>query len=399
MSLTPPPLQPGQSDRSHPNDASAVEVPVDPADRVARSELLDIVRVLPDVIFKCEKRADGKIYWLLNEGRLAEEFGLTTKQIEGKHLEELFPGGASEAIKEHFEAAFRGETKEWTNEMGGRYFKHHPQPIFDEQGNVTAVVGFITEVTGLTLAKKELEETSKELEQSVHDLQQANQDLRTLNHTLSHDMKGPLTVVTTQLELLKRRLNTEGLPEAAQGKQVEAIKRATFRMDQMIEDIVRYSRVGLVSLNPEEVDFTTLSREIAHQLENGEPGRRVKLQVAPGLKGRMDPALARALLDNLVGNAWKYTRDRDPAVIEVDAIDQEDGTWLRVKDNGIGFADEEVERVFEPFTRLEGAMGYTGTGVGLATVRRIAERHGGRVEAHGKPGQGSEFRVRLPTSA
>ena len=94
-------------------------------------DLATIVSMLPDVVFKCEKRSDGKIYWLLNEGKLAEEFGLTTDKIKGKCLEELFPPHVVPHLLEHFERCFAGEAHEFVNELGGRYFKHYPQPVFD----------------------------------------------------------------------------------------------------------------------------------------------------------------------------------------------------------------------------------------------------------------------------
>lgn len=366
----------------------------DPADRVGREELLSIIRMLPDVIFQCEKRADGKIYWTLNEGRLAEEFGLTTRQIEGKHLEQLFPGGASDVIKDHFEAAFRGEKDEWVNELGGRFFKHYPQPVHDEQGNVKSVVGFITEVTNLRLAQRQLEELSDELRRNVEELSLANKDLQTLNHTLSHDLRNPLMVIRAQGEILKMKLKAAG-HDAAEARELETMMAAVRRMDDLLADIVRYSRIGLRSIAPERVDLSALAGRVAEQLQDSEPARCVRVQVATGLQGRMDPALARILLENLMGNAWKYTRDQDDPWIQVDQVEGPDGTWLRIRDNGIGFDDRESDQLFEPGARTEAAHAFMGSGIGLATVKRIVERHGGEIVAHGMPGQGAEFRVRL----
>src|SRR5687767_13696928 len=127
------------------------------------ADLLTIVRTLPDVVFRCVKDARGRIVWTLNEGRLAEEFHATTRDVYGKTLHEFFPPDVADRQLPFFEAAFRGEAVEWVNEMGGRRFKHFPQPVRGPDGSVVAVVGFITEVTSLVEAQRRAEELNVEL--------------------------------------------------------------------------------------------------------------------------------------------------------------------------------------------------------------------------------------------
>lgn len=366
----------------------------DPAELIERQELLDIIRMLPDVIFRCEKRDDGKIYWTLNEGQLAAQFNLTTKEIEGKSLEELFPGGASDAIKEHFEAAFRGETEEFVNELGGRYFKHYPQPVYDEHGNVTAVVGFITDVTELTVAEREVRELSGQLANRVEELSQANRELEMYNHMLSHDLNNSISVIMMQCEIASRYSQAEH--GARSLKPISQIKQAAHRMNGLLGDFLRLARASHGELQLEHIDLSEIAHEVAREFAQKDPSRQATINIQPGFITRADPALARVLLENLIGNAWKYASDRDEVRIEVTAEEKEGKQGLRIKDNGIGFASEDAARLFEPFHRDQRATRFPGTGIGLATVARIIERHGGQIEAEGRPDEGAAFWFSLP---
>ncbi len=330
---------------------------------VSPAVLMDIVRTLPDVLFRCVKH-EGKIYWTLNEGGLAEEFGLRTKDIEGKPLEALFPGGASDAIKEHFEAAFEGHRTQFVNEIDGRFFKHFPQPVYVD-GQVEAVVGFISEVTDLVLAERRL--------------QQANEDLKAFAHTASHDLRTPLTVIQTLAQVLERSPLAE--PEA---QAVQKILHAARGMGEMMEALLAFSKAAQSPLRMEEVNVTAMARDIEEQLSLRFADHRVRFEVDEGLAARADPPLLRMVLENLLSNAWKFTQGADAVV----SITHAEGVWS-VSDNGVGFASEAAEALFDPFQRLETA--FEGTGIGLATVRRIVERHGGRVWAQSAPGEGSTF--------
>lgn len=145
--------------------------------RREREELLEAIRILPDVVFRCEKRDEGRIYWTFNEGELAEELGLTTEAIEDVPLEEVFPGETSQEMIDHFETAFAGEPHEFAREIDGRYFRHHSQPVLDDEGDVEEVVGFITEIT-------DLEKAGEEIRRHQEELQQTNEELREIHDAL-----------------------------------------------------------------------------------------------------------------------------------------------------------------------------------------------------------------------
>lgn len=335
---------------------------------------MEVVRLLPDVLFRCYKGDDGKIYWSLNEGGLAEQFGLTTKEIEGKSLDELFPGGASDALHEHFEDAFRGKPTVFTNEIEGRHFRHFPQPVFDDDGNVKEVVGFIADVTELVEAERALAAANKELESFAH--------------TVSHDLRSPLATLSMDAQMLTKRLE-EGIQE---GKVARRMVHATDRLMRIVEALLWLSRAATNDPDRQDVDLSRVAQDVVAELRAAQPDRDVQVDIGTGLRARVDPDLAHVLLQNLLGNAWKFTAETDEARIAF----RRDGEAFVVEDNGPGFSPEDAQRIFQAFTRLSGR--FEGSGIGLATVQRIVERHGGSIEAEGRPGQGATFRFTLAPS-
>ena len=367
-------------------------------------DLLAIVRTLPDVVFRCVKDGRGRIVWTLNEGRLAEEFHATTRDVYGKTLHEFFPPDVADRQLPFFEAAFRGEAVEWVNEMGGRRFKHFPQPVRGPDGSVVAVVGFITEVTSLVEAQRraeglnvELLRRMEELRESNRLLAQANRDLEGFASSVSHDLGQPLSVIANVAYVLETRLAGQ-LDQ--HGKDSLAKVRANVqRMSDLTADLLRFSRAAQQTLRVEEVDLASVAWEVARSLQAQDPRRAVAWDIPRRLVVRGDPGLLRVVLDNLLGNAWKYTGRQPQAAIAL-WLESASPPTVAVRDNGIGFDEAEAGRLFQAFERLPSGQGFQGTGIGLATVRRVVERHGGRVWAEGRPGEGATFHFSLgPASA
>ncbi|MCM2305030.1 MAG: ATP-binding protein, partial [Elusimicrobia bacterium] len=163
------------------------------------------------------------------------------------------------------------------------------------------------------------------------------------------------------------------------------------RMGQLIDDLLNLSRITRTVLRPESVDLSALAAAIGDDLAKAEPGRRVELVVAPGVKAWGDANLLRVALANLLGNAWKYTSKHPRARIEFGAEEREGRTVYFVRDDGAGFDMELSKRLFEPFTRLHAAADFEGTGIGLATVSRVVARHAGRVWAESAVERGAVF--------
>jgi hypothetical protein len=163
------------------------------------------------------------------------------------------------------------------------------------------------------------------------------------------------------------------------------------KMGNLIEDLLRLSRINRQVLVTSRVDLSELVREIAAELESQAPDRKVELIIQDGVVAEADPSLIDALLKNLLTNAWKFTTSNPDARIEFFSLDNEEGRAYCIRDNGIGFDMEYADKLFVPFQRLHGEKEFGGTGIGLSIVRRIASRHGGRTWAISKPEHGAAF--------
>jgi len=161
--------------------------------------------------------------------------------------------------------------------------------------------------------------------------------------------------------------------------------------------LLKLSRIGRSDLAMADLDFSAMAHEVASELAHAEPDRRVDIRIAPGMRVHGDRALLRTLLENLIGNAWKFTRDKADARIEVGLEPAKAGGEAKyfVRDNGAGFDADYVDKLFRPFQRLHTHETFPGHGIGLASVKRILERHGGDALAEGSPGQGATFRFTL----
>jgi PAS domain S-box-containing protein len=242
----------------------------------------------------------------------------------------------------------------------------------------------------------ELEETNCELETALEDLEAvnlelatSNHDLEALNRTVSHDLRSPLTGINGFCELMldfaPGRLDPQSI------EYLRHIHSSAKRMDQLIVSLLEFARLSHCELRREKVDLSREANGIAAELRIAGQERAVEFSIAEGVTAEGDPRLLRLVLQNLLGNAWKYTGREESAIIEFGTSDVDGRTACFVRDNGPGFPMAEAEKLFNPFHRLPGAAGFAGHGIGLATVHRIIQRHGGRVWGEGEPGKGATF--------
>uniref|UniRef100_A0A831XFH0 histidine kinase n=1 Tax=Geobacter metallireducens TaxID=28232 RepID=A0A831XFH0_GEOME len=245
------------------------------------------------------------------------------------------------------------------------------------------------EVEQRTRAQEEICWLNDDLERQKTALMAANRELESFGFSVSHDLRAPLRHIegfsTVLLEDCGDRLDDDGKGY------LDRIVASCRRMDELITDLLNLSRLSQGEVRRERVDLSAMAAVVAEELRRGEPQRRVDIRIGPGLSAICDPSLVRIMLENLLGNAWKYTARKDQGVIEFGAAGEGGETVFFVRDNGAGFDMSQVERLFVPFQRLHPAGEFEGTGIGLATVRRIAVRHGGRVWAEGDPGTGATF--------
>jgi signal transduction histidine kinase len=244
-----------------------------------------------------------------------------------------------------------------------------------------------------------LQRAYDELEARVRDrtaeLAAANKELEAFASSVSHDLRTPLRAINGLAEILLK--NPPGELTAEARRCITLIHRGSSEMDQLIDSIMAFSRLSHEAPARQEIDLTALSHDVFRDLVGGKPDQRVEFRVQPLGKVSADPTLLRQVLVNLLANALKFTRKANRAVIEVGLVrSDDDGPVYFVKDNGVGFDMEQADRLFVMFQRLSHQGEFEGTGVGLAMVRRIIERHGGEVWAEAEPGAGATFFFTLP---
>ena len=233
------------------------------------------------------------------------------------------------------------------------------------------------------------------LQEKNDQLAAMNQELEAFAYSVSHDLRTPLRHVLGYAELLKERLG--GALDEKNRHYLETVSGSVQRMDRLIEHLLEFSRTGRVEMRPRAIDLEPLVRETIRELEPEARGRNVEWKIGPLPGVHADATLIRLVLANLIGNALKYTRPRPQAVIEIGyAPDPERGTVVFVRDNGVGFDPRYKGKLFGVFQRLHRADEFEGSGIGLANVRRIIQRHGGRTWAESAPDAGATFYFSLP---
>jgi light-regulated signal transduction histidine kinase (bacteriophytochrome) len=243
------------------------------------------------------------------------------------------------------------------------------------------------------MAMRGFQEANAVLAESNRKLEAANQELDAFSYSVSHDLRAPLRAIDGFSRLL---IDQYGEKLDDQGRHyLQRVRAGAQHMSMLIDALLGLSRVGRSTLRSESVDLTQMARDIANDLAARDPERAVAVDIADGMTARGDPRLLGVALQNLLGNAWKFTARRPDARIAFDQATEEGETVYRVKDNGAGFDMAYASRLFAPFQRLHRPSDYEGTGIGLATVQRIISRHGGRVWAQAAPDQGATFSFTL----
>jgi signal transduction histidine kinase len=229
-------------------------------------------------------------------------------------------------------------------------------------------------------------------------LEAVNKELEAFARSVSHDLRSPLAVIVGYSDMLADEARS-GLAKADRAKAAD-IRAAALRMNVLIDDMLRLSQVIQREVEPRRVDLSALAEDILGRLAENEPGRRVEAKVEPGLWAVGDPGLIRIALDNLLSNAWKYTSKREAAHIGFGRTEVPGkGPAFFVRDDGAGFEMGQARRLFKPFQRLHATSDFPGTGVGLATVSRVMEKHGGSIWAEAEKGKGAVFYFELPAPA
>lgn len=242
-------------------------------------------------------------------------------------------------------------------------------------------------------AAREIAETRAAL---LDELSRKNRELEAFSYSVSHDLRAPLRSIQGFGSILRKSCGDTLGP--ADRETLNRILAATSRMDQLIEGLLNLSRLTRAELRREPVDLSVFARDVVEELRQGNGARDVECVIPDRLTAAGDPTLLRLVLQNLFGNAWKFTRKRERARIEFGVTEESGERAYFVKDNGAGFDMGHAEKLFRPFQRLHPAADFPGIGIGLATVQRIVDRHGGRVWAAGTPDRGATIYFTLGPS-
>ena len=314
--------------------------------------------------------------------------GLGAGDIIGKRVLDVLPETEPHWIKTYGEVALTGEPAHFENYHQGldKYFE---VTAFSPRLGQFAVT--FTDVTERRQAADTLRRLNVELDQRVRqrtaELEVANRELEAFTYAVSHDLRAPLRTIGGFSQAL-----AQDYGEALDGKALDYLahlRNGATEMGQLIDDLLKLSRLTRGEMNRQEVRLSDIVAEVAGRLRKTEPGRDVTFDIAKDVVVNADPRLLRLAMENLIGNAWKFSRDEKPARIEFGREESDGGPIFFIRDNGAGFDMAYSDKLFQPFQRLHRADEFEGTGIGLSTVQRVIHRHGGRIWLQSAVGDGT----------
>lgn len=371
---------------------------------------------------------DREFRYVSNFGEGLQKAGLTNEMLVGKTIFEVLGPELGETIAGYYRQVLEGKTVHYEGSFEGQDYLVHSAPLRDERGNITQILSFSLNVTeniqttkqlqaanlelqrlfdesnqlrlallsvveDQRLAQEKVQQLNRELEQRVRErtaqLEAANKELEAFAYSVSHDLRAPLRALDGFSSGLLRDYQDQ---LDAQGQHYLArIQGATRRMGQLIEDMLHLSRVSRQEMKRERVDLSQIASQIAENLAEQAPQRQVEFDIAPNLMVRADESLMTIALENLLGNAFKFTSRREEAHIQFGIDGHTDEIVYFIRDNGAGFDMAYMDKLFVPFQRLHSEQEFPGTGIGLATVNRIITRHGGRIWSESEVNHGTTF--------
>lgn len=360
----------------------------------AEEKLDRLLGSMPDALVIVN--AEGKIAGTnAHTGKL---FGYSDRELQGESMALLVPERFRKTQRQYYAAYFSprgGRIPETTMELcglhkDGREFpiEVSTKPLAAEKGLV--VTSAIRDITDRKQVEQQISKLNKELERRAMELENANKELEAFSYSVSHDLRSPLQNIDSfsliLMEDYANQLDAEGLDY------VQRLRGSCQHMQDIIDALLALSNMMRKELLVDHFDLTALANDVAADLKQKNPDRLVDWVIAEGLTAEGDAQLLRVMLENLFGNAWKFTANRPRARIEFGALPQSNGarTYF-VRDNGAGFDMARAGHLFTPFKRLHDQSEFRGTGIGLATVQRVIHRHRGKIWAEGVVNQGATF--------
>lgn len=370
--------------------------------RASEANLRQIIDLVPHGIFVKDRQ--GLV--LLSNLTFARTVDSTPDRLIGKHQRELTsrPDETAKHLADDLEVILSGQLKFIPEEMMTsregtiRILQTTKVPFTPVGATERAVLGIMVDITEQKRVEERVRQLNTELEQRVKErtaeLEAAVRELEAFSYSVSHDLRAPLRAVDGFARILADdyagQLSAEGLVY------LQKVRDGAQRMGQLIDDLLTFSRLGRQPVRRQQVDHNALVRQVIFELQPELEGRAIEWVVNPLPVGRGDPSLLRQVWANLIGNAIKFTRHRPQARIEVGHRLEEGESVFYIQDNGAGFNMRYVDKLFGVFQRLHRNDEFPGTGVGLAIVQRIVQRHGGRIRARGRIDHGATFSFSLP---
>jgi PAS domain S-box-containing protein len=344
-----------------------------------------IIENIPDMVFV--KDATGLAFTRFN--RAGEELlGLTREELMGKSDYDFFPRTEAEFFIQKDRETLASKTmldipeEPIQTARGTRWLHTKKVPILDAEGTPVYLLGISQDIT-------ERRDAQAELLRAKDATEAANLELEAFSYSVAHDLRSPLRAIDgfsqALLEDYGEKLDREGL------EYLERVRKSAQHMGVLIDDLLTLSRVTRAEMRRERVELSGLASAIITRLTTIAPERRVEVVIGKDLSASGDPGLLAIVLENLLGNAWKFTSKRQEAHIELGVTMQNGAKVFFIRDDGAGFDMAYAARLFGVFQRLHHGTEFEGTGIGLATVQRIVKRHGGRIWAEGKIDHGATF--------
>ena len=360
-----------------------------------------IIENLPMMVFV----KDAHDLKFVRMNRAGEDLlGLRREQLLGKSDYDFFPREEADFFTSKDRAVLASKSELDIPEepiqtalQGMRTLHTKKVPILDANGTPLYLLGISEDITEKKRAEREIADLNEGARQRRAELEAANQELEAFSYSVSHDLRAPVRHLDGFSDLLMQ--HARGTLDEKGMRYLTTISASAKNMGRLIDDLLALSRMGRTQMQSDAVDLDRLVHEVRSELDGADPARRVEWRIGPLPTVRGDRGFLKLAFMNLLANAVKYSRRRESAVVEIGARTADAEDVIHVRDNGVGFDMKYQHKLFGVFQRLHRDDEFEGTGIGLATVRRIVSRHGGRTWAEGALDQGATFYVALPRTS
>jgi signal transduction histidine kinase len=352
------------------------------------SELQAVFRAFPDLFFRLDP--DGTIVDY-HAGHTSYLY-VAPESFLGKRMQDVLPPKVGQQFHEAISQVLKAKKMvsieyELPMPPGQQSYEARLLPLLENQ-----IVVVIRDITERRRSEEEIKKLNDDLKLRAAELEAINMELKAFNYSVSHDLRAPLLVIGGFSRKLQEKFSAQ---LDTKGRQfLDTICRNTQNMQQLIDDLLTFSQLDNRKMKVLEVNMGELAKAVFEELGDLDPGRTLVLKTLPQV--RADKAMIRQVFVNLLSNAFKFTKPKANRVIEIGGVTEEDKTVYYVRDNGIGFDMQDANKLFSVFQRLHSPDEFEGTGVGLAIVKRIINRHGGWVWAEGRVNEGATFYFSLP---